>query len=117
MNNVAAVGIVAIIAGAAIYICDYFFGTPQTEQPQRNAYSSNNNSNTRTSDDIPLQPSDTCMICCDKLFAPLEQLPCAHLFHTRCLMNWLKIEKTCPICRIQLSSSQIKKYWDRSKSI
>lgn len=28
--------------------------------------------------------------------------PCNHVFHTNCLLNWMKIKMQCPVCRTQL---------------
>lgn len=29
----------------------------------------------------------------------LKQLKCQHLFHSECIVNWLKLNRTCPCCR------------------
>lgn len=45
--------------------------------------------------------SPECCICMAD-FAPGSEIraaPCGHLFHGRCLGNWLKINRTCPLCR------------------
>jgi hypothetical protein len=33
------------------------------------------------------------------------QMPCSHVFHEGCLLQWLKEQNTCPICRLQLPSA------------
>ena len=33
------------------------------------------------------------------------QLPCKHRFHTRCICEWIKNNNTCPLCRVDISSS------------
>ena len=42
-----------------------------------------------------------CPICQSKLSKHeiTELLPCHHLFHSRCVRNWLSVNPTCPICR------------------
>ncbi|KAK9111686.1 hypothetical protein Scep_019205 [Stephania cephalantha] len=33
-------------------------------------------------------------------------LPCEHTYHSQCIMQWLQINKACPICNVDVSSSQ-----------
>ena len=50
-----------------------------------------------------------CSICMDTL-TPSDkicELDCKHAFHYDCIVNWLKIDNSCPICRKQLKSPQI----------
>ncbi|KDN46145.1 hypothetical protein K437DRAFT_212228, partial [Tilletiaria anomala UBC 951] len=32
----------------------------------------------------------------------LIAMPCAHIFHEDCLVPWLKMHGTCPVCRVSL---------------
>jgi len=34
-------------------------------------------------------------------------LPCAHLFHRSCAVQWLKIKASCPVCRIHVNINPI----------
>ena len=34
-------------------------------------------------------------------------LPCIHLFHTYCILNWLKTKNNCPICKYKLMENNI----------
>ncbi|KAK0181691.1 hypothetical protein PV327_003956 [Microctonus hyperodae] len=45
-----------------------------------------------------------CSICWDDfiLSETVRQLPCKHLFHTPCIVPWLELHGTCPICRQNL---------------
>lgn len=36
-----------------------------------------------------------------------QYLPCLHGFHGKCLMQWLHIKSTCPICRVQVPSTMV----------
>jgi hypothetical protein len=52
---------------------------------------------------------DTCSVCLNNLHShkakkkrsAIRKLPCGHLFHSKCILQWEDIskEKTCPMCR------------------
>tara|TARA_B110000858_G_scaffold185970_1_gene228650 strand:- start:4 stop:564 length:561 start_codon:yes stop_codon:yes gene_type:complete len=44
---------------------------------------------------------EECSICLEKLEKnnSVVILECSHKFHDKCIKNWMKIKKTCPICR------------------
>lgn len=41
-----------------------------------------------------------CAVCLEEFLAGDEarRLPCSHLYHTDCIMEWLKDSNTCPMC-------------------
>ncbi|XP_043665796.1 E3 ubiquitin-protein ligase RNF126 isoform X1 [Vespula pensylvanica] len=45
-----------------------------------------------------------CSVCWEdfKLAEPVRQLPCQHFYHTPCIVPWLELHGTCPICRQSL---------------
>lgn len=45
-----------------------------------------------------------CHICLEAVDfgVPVVRLCCDHLFHRTCIHTWLKIKRTCPICRCEL---------------
>ncbi|KAH0458064.1 hypothetical protein IEQ34_013379 [Dendrobium chrysotoxum] len=45
-----------------------------------------------------------CAICKDEfsLEERANQLPCSHLYHNDCILPWLEIRNTCPVCRYEL---------------
>lgn len=45
---------------------------------------------------------DECAVCLERFKAgeTLVHLPCAHRFHSRCLMPWLENNAHCPCCRM-----------------
>lgn len=50
------------------------------------------------------RPSCDCIVCCDDFGAEkaIVRTPCEHYFHQECLGEWLKLAKTCPVCRCDL---------------
>ena len=48
--------------------------------------------------------ADMCTICMDEFKAvnTCKEMPCKHLFHSRCLDRWLIKNASCPVCRHQL---------------
>ncbi|KAL7728348.1 hypothetical protein ACLKA6_007443 [Drosophila palustris] len=47
-----------------------------------------------------------CSVCWDdfKLDETVRKLPCSHLYHENCIVPWLNLHSTCPICRKSLAS-------------
>ena len=46
----------------------------------------------------------SCCICLDDIKKGEETvlLPCGHMFHWNCCLNWLKKNNTCPMCRFEI---------------
>jgi len=53
------------------------------------------------------RPACECCCCCEEFSVEkaIVRTPCQHLFHQACLGEWLKLAKTCPICRCDLDSA------------
>ena len=54
--------------------------------------------------------NENCSICCDLILAkPTSKsvwvLECKHMFHTKCLKEWEKIQATCPVCRTYIKTT------------
>lgn len=49
-----------------------------------------------------------CSVCMEdfQLDEKVRQMPCLHNFHTDCIVPWLKLHGTCPICRKSLVPEQ-----------
>ena len=52
------------------------------------------------------EPGETCAICKEDLplAAAARRLPCRHLYHSPCIVSWLELRNSCPICRCHLPS-------------
>ncbi|WCJ42663.1 RING/U-box superfamily protein [Euphorbia peplus] len=44
---------------------------------------------------------EECSICWEKYVEEIEaiKMPCNHVFHQKCILQWLKTKASCPLCR------------------
>lgn len=56
-----------------------------------------------TPDDVA--KNTQCSVCMEdfRVKEPVRKLPCSHLYHTDCIVPWLQMHGTCPICRKTIS--------------
>ena len=49
----------------------------------------------------------TCNVCLENFSEGQisNQLDCGHHFHEKCIVHWLKMRNTCPVCRHELESN------------
>lgn len=50
---------------------------------------------------IPEEEKDKCAICMAhyEVGEEVKTLTCTHIFHTECIDQWLKLNRTCPVCK------------------
>ncbi|XP_046635129.1 E3 ubiquitin-protein ligase RNF115-like [Daphnia pulicaria] len=50
-----------------------------------------------------------CSVCWEdfKLAEPVRKLVCEHYYHTQCIVPWLQLHGTCPICRKALNDDSV----------
>lgn len=55
---------------------------------------------------VESEATELCCICIDqmKVNTQVRTLLCGHYFHTRCVDKWLKVNKSCPICKVPIDS-------------
>ncbi|XP_013673985.2 E3 ubiquitin-protein ligase SIRP1-like [Brassica napus] len=53
---------------------------------------------------IIVEPGLQCSVCLDdfEVLAVGKQMSCHHSFHPHCLLPWLELHSSCPVCRCQL---------------
>lgn len=50
---------------------------------------------------------EACTICLEKFSVGLEviQMPCKHVFHGACILQWLQNRNLCPLCRFEMPAA------------
>ncbi len=68
-----------------------------------------------TADDLLEATNRECTVCLEeqKLGTSAVKLQCGHLFHRDCLIEWLKCQCTCPVCRFEIETDDI--YYERDR--
>ncbi|KAK1438946.1 hypothetical protein QVD17_04759 [Tagetes erecta] len=58
-----------------------------------------------------------CAVCKDEISTveKVTQLPCKHHYHGECIIPWLSIRNTCPVCRFELPTDDVD--YERSKNM
>ncbi|PRQ53867.1 putative transcription factor C2H2 family [Rosa chinensis] len=61
-----------------------------------------------------IRETPTCAICIKDFVECVDELitslPCAHHYHVDCIVQWLKRDHTCPLCRYQMPPASMD--WD-----
>ncbi|MBA0678817.1 hypothetical protein Goari_020138, partial [Gossypium aridum] len=53
---------------------------------------------------VKIEENLKCCVCMDDFEAGSEarEMPCKHKFHSGCILPWLEIHSSCPVCRYQI---------------
>jgi len=103
-----------LIGGVVVMLALWAFEEyRRSQQEQRRHAYQDRRSEPRSRPNVPPQPSNDCSICQDSLTAPLEILPCGHLFHRQCIKKWFEQRMACPVCRARITDDMINEYTQR----
>lgn len=60
---------------------------------------------------VEIEESLQCSVCLEdfEMATKAKQMPCKHKFHEDCILPWLELHSSCPVCRYQLP-------WDESEA-
>ncbi|CAN6286410.1 unnamed protein product [Urochloa humidicola] len=105
-------------ASSGISLGDYFLGPGLDILLQRLAESDLNRSGTPPAKKEAVAALPTvnikevlgCSVCLEdfEMGAEAKQMPCQHKFHSHCILPWLELHSSCPICRFQLPTEETK---------
>ncbi|CAN6303045.1 unnamed protein product [Urochloa humidicola] len=105
-------------ASSGVSLGDYFLGPGLDILLQRLAESDLNRSGTPPAKKEAVDALPTvnikevlgCSVCLEdfEMGAEAKQMPCQHKFHSHCILPWLELHSSCPICRFQLPTEEMK---------
>ncbi|KAF7843736.1 E3 ubiquitin-protein ligase RING1-like [Senna tora] len=55
--------------------------------------------------DVAIIDGDYCCICFEEYHdeeVEISIMPCHHVYHNNCIVEWLKISHLCPLCRFEM---------------
>ncbi|KAI3421669.1 RING-type E3 ubiquitin transferase [Psidium guajava] len=58
----------------------------------------------KVSEELQNSEMNQCAVCLDDFEMDMEvkQMPCKHIYHADCLLPWLELHNSCPVCRHEL---------------
>ncbi|XP_059628706.1 E3 ubiquitin-protein ligase SIRP1-like [Cornus florida] len=67
---------------------------------------------------VKIEENLQCSVCLDDFEVGTEakEMPCKHKFHSGCILPWLELHSSCPVCRHQLPSDESKLHSDVSRN-
>lgn len=60
---------------------------------------------------VTIKENLQCSVCLDDFETGVEakEMPCKHKFHGGCILPWLELHSSCPVCRFQLPADEAKR--------
>ncbi|XP_042481700.1 E3 ubiquitin-protein ligase SIRP1-like isoform X2 [Macadamia integrifolia] len=59
---------------------------------------------------VKIEESIQCSVCLEdfEIGAEAKEMPCKHRFHNGCILPWLELHSSCPVCRFQMPADESK---------
>ncbi|KAL0418077.1 UNVERIFIED_CONTAM: E3 ubiquitin-protein ligase SIRP1 [Sesamum radiatum] len=59
---------------------------------------------------VKVEETLQCSVCLDdcEIGTEVKEMPCKHKFHSTCILPWLELHSSCPICRYQIPCDELK---------
>ncbi|KAK4441071.1 E3 ubiquitin-protein ligase SIRP1 [Sesamum alatum] len=59
---------------------------------------------------VKVEETLQCSVCLDdcEIGTEVKEMPCKHKFHSSCILPWLELHSSCPICRYQIPCDESK---------
>lgn len=59
---------------------------------------------------VKIEEAISCSVCLDDFGIGEEarEMPCKHKFHSGCILPWLELHSSCPVCRFQMPANESK---------
>ncbi|KAG4923038.1 hypothetical protein AAZX31_18G000200 [Glycine max] len=66
---------------------------------------------------VIINENSQCSVCLDdfEVGSEAKEMPCKHRFHSGCILPWLELHSSCPVCRLQLPLDESKQDSDLSR--
>ncbi|KAG8657699.1 E3 ubiquitin-protein ligase SIRP1 [Manihot esculenta] len=66
---------------------------------------------------VTIKETFQCSVCLDdfEIGTEAKEMPCKHKFHSSCILPWLELHSSCPVCRFQLPADESKSDSERSR--
>ena len=83
---------------------------PKTVPPASRKFIDNLKELHVTADDLLEENNKECLVCLEeqKVGGLGVKLPCGHLYHRACVVDWLRRHCTCPCCRFEVESDDVE---------
>ncbi|KAK3204834.1 hypothetical protein Dsin_018880 [Dipteronia sinensis] len=67
---------------------------------------------------VKIEENLQCSVCLDdfEIGTEAKEMPCKHKFHCDCILPWLELHSSCPVCRYQLRADESKLESERSRN-